>query len=342
MLVVAEQNVRYLTGFTGDSSVLLISRDRTLLISDGRYSTQLAAECPGLEVHVRPIEQVLFDAVGEVIAKFGASRVGFEPSKLTVARYETIRGHAPAVELVGVAGRVEALRAIKDDEEVETIRRAIRQAERAFALLRAGIRPEDTEKDLADALDGHLRRCGASAAAFAPIVAVGERAALPHAQPTPDASVEDADFLLVDWGAATGGYKSDLTRVVVTGKVTPKFEEVYRVVLEAQQRGIAALRPGATAGEVDAAARSVIEAAGYGRFFNHGLGHGFGLEIHEGPFFRRGGSVVAQAGMVVTIEPGIYLPEWGGIRIEDDILITPDGPEVLTSVPRSLADVVLR
>ena len=342
MLVVAEPNVRYLTGFTGDSTALLISRERTLLISDGRYTTQLAEECPGFDVHIRPVEQLLFDAVGEVVSKFGASRVGFEPSKLTVARYDTISGHAPGVELVGIAGRVETLRSIKDEVEIVEIRRAIGQAERGFAMLHASIRPDDSEKDLADALENYLRHCGASAAAFAPIVAVGPRAALPHAHPTPGAYVRDADFLLVDWGASSGAYKSDLTRVILTGKVTPKFAEVYQVVFEAQRRGIEALRPGVTAGEVDAAARSVIEEAGYGRFFNHGLGHGFGLEIHENPFFRKGNSVLLRAGMVVTVEPGIYLPEWGGIRIEDDVLITPDGPEVLTSIPKSLDEIVRR
>ena len=341
LLVVAEQNVRYLTGFTGDASALLVSRDRALLISDGRFVAQLAAECPGLEVHVRPVEQLLFDAVGEVVAGFGARRVGFEPAKLSVARFETIRQRAGGVELVGVAGRVEALRSIKDEAEVAAIRRAIGQAERGYAMLRAGLRPGDSEKDLADRLDGYLRHCGADGAAFAPIVAVGARAALPHAHPTAEARVRDADFVLVDWGATFGGYKSDLTRVMVTGKVTTEFATIYRAVLTAQEAAIAALRPGITAGEVDAVARSSIEAAGHGRAFNHGLGHGFGLEIHENPFFRRDNPVRLQAGMVVTIEPGIYLPEWGGVRIEDDVLITPDGPEVLTRVPKALDAIVV-
>ena len=342
ILIVAAQNVGYLTGFTGDASALLISKDRTLMISDGRFTTQVAEECPGLEVHIRPVEQLLFDAIGQVVSRFGATRVGFEPAKLSVAQFETIKEKAPKVELVGVAGRVEGLRAIKDKAEVQTIRQAIRQAERAFEMLRAAMNPDDSEKDLADALEGYMRRCGASGAAFTPIVAVGARAALPHAHPTLEARVRDADFVLVDWGAATGGYKSDLTRVVVTGKVTSKFEKVYRTVLEAQTRGIEALRPGATAGEVDASARSVIEAAGYGRFFNHGLGHGFGLEIHENPFFRRDNPLPLKPGMVVTIEPGIYLPDWGGVRIEDDVLITPDGPEVLTRAPRAFDTVTLR
>ena len=183
ILIASGQNVHYLTGFTGDASVLLVSKDRTLLISDGRFSTQLADECPDLEVHVRPVEQLLFEAVGEVVNSFAAARVGFEPAKLTVAQFEKIREKAPTIELVGVAGRVEGLRSIKDKSEVEAIRSAIRQAERGFAMLRAALNPDDSEKDLADALEGYLRRCGASAAAFDPIVAVGGAGGLASCPP---------------------------------------------------------------------------------------------------------------------------------------------------------------
>lgn len=342
VLIVSEPNVRYLTGFTGEASALLVGRNRSLLVSDGRFATQIEQECPGLEAHIRPVGQLLFDGLGEVIAKLAAGRVGYEPSALSVAHFETLKEKAKTVQWVSIPGRVEALRAVKDRGEVEEIRRAVNQAERAFAMLRAGLSEGDSEKDAADALEGYLRKCGATSAAFPPIVAAGPRAALPHARPTDEARIGDSDFVLIDWGASAGPYKSDLTRVVVTGKVTPKFEEVYRTVLAAQERGIAALKPGATAGEVNAAARSVIEAAGFGGSFTHGLGHGIGLEIHENPFFRRENSARLKAGMVVTIEPGIYLPEWGGIRIEDDVLITPDGPEVLTRVPKSLDSVSLR
>jgi Xaa-Pro aminopeptidase len=342
LLVTSEPNVQYLTGFTGEASALLVGKDRSLLVSDGRFSTQLQQECPGLDVHIRPVGQPLYEGLGEVVDKFGARRVGFEPSALSVSSFETLKDKAKAVEWVGVAGKVEALRSVKDRGEVEAIRRAIGQAERAFGMLRASLDQGDSEKDASDALEGFLRRCGATSAAFPPIVAVGTRAALPHARPSGGSKVGDSDFVLVDWGASAGPYKSDLTRVLVTGKVTPKFEKVYRTVLAAQERGIAGLRPGATAGDVDAAARSVIEEAGLGRFFTHGLGHGLGLEIHENPFLRRGNPAKLKAGMVVTIEPGVYLPDWGGIRIEDDVLVTPDGPEVLTSVPRSLDAVFLR
>jgi Xaa-Pro aminopeptidase len=203
-------------------------------------------------------------------------------------------------------------------------------------MLRAGLRREESEKDVADALENYLRRCGATAASFPPIVAAGVRSALPHARPLAEAQIGEADFVLVDWGATGRPYKSDLTRVVVTGKVTPKFERIYRTVLAAQQRGIAAIRPGVMARDVDAEARSVIEEAGFGRFFRHGLGHGLGMDIHEAPRLHTHCDDRLEPGMVVTVEPGIYLPDWGGIRIEDDVLVTAEGCEVLSHVPKSV------
>ncbi len=225
---------------------------------------------------------------------------------------------------------------MKDAFEIEEIRGAIRCAERAFTMVRAGLRSDDTERDVADALESSMRRCGATASSFPPIVAVGTRAALPHARPTRTMRLRDADFVLLDWGASGEPYKSDLTRVLVTGKVTAKFEAVYRTVLAAQERAIAAIRPGAKAHDVDAEARSVIEEAGFGGFFDHGLGHGLGMEIHEAPRIRKGSQDVLEAGNVITVEPGIYLPDWGGIRIEDDVLVTNDGCEVLSGIPKSL------
>jgi Xaa-Pro aminopeptidase len=335
LLVASVTNVRYLTGFTGDASTLLLTGARALVISDGRYTTQLQQECPDLEIHIRPIGQPMAAGVAEVAGKLGIGRLAFEASAVSVAEFETLQQQLTA-ELVGVQGRVEALRWIKDRAEVAALRAAIDGAERAFAMLRAGLRADESEKDAADALEGYLRRCGASAASFPPIVAVGPRAALPHARPSPATRIGQADFVLIDWGADGLGYKSDLTRVLVTGKVSAKFEEVYRTVLAAQGRGIAAVRPGVRARDVDAEARSVIEDAGFGPFFSHGLGHGLGLDLHEAPLLRRESEAILQPGMVVTIEPGIYLPDWGGVRIEDDVLVTPDGREVLSRVPKSL------
>ncbi len=341
LLITNPTNVRYLTGFTGDDAVLIVTRDRAILISDGRFTTQIQQECRDLDARIRVIGQTPIDMVAEVVEKLGIRRLAFEAVALSVADLETLRGKLPTVATLGVSDRVETLRAIKDKDEIAAIREAIGFAERAFAMLRAGLRFGESEKDVADTLEGYLRRCGATTASFPPIVAVGQRAALPHARPTAETRIGDADFVLIDWGATGQPYKSDLTRVLVTGKVTPKFEKIYRTVLTAQSRGIAAIRPGVLAQDVDAEARSVIEEAGFGRFFEHGLGHGLGMDIHEAPRLRKGAEVVLRPGMVITIEPGIYLPDWGGIRIEDDILVTPDGCEVLTHVPRALETVLV-
>jgi Xaa-Pro aminopeptidase len=338
-LVSAPTNVRYLTGFTGDSSVLLVSLERDILVSDGRFTTQIAQECPGLEAYIRPSSQELTGAIAHVAGRMGVRRLAFEATRCTVAEYEAIRDAVPSLAMTGVRGWVEALRRVKDDEEIAAIRSAVHCAERAFVMLRAGLRTGDSEKDVADTLEDYLRHCGATASSFPVIVAVGARAALPHARPTSTTRIGDDDFVLIDWGASGEPYKSDLTRVLVTGKVTSTFETIYRTVLAAQERAISAIRPGAKAQEIDSQARSVIEEAGFGAFFDHGLGHGLGMDIHEDPRLRRESPDLLEAGNVVTVEPGIYRPDWGGIRIEDDVLVTPDGCEVLSHISKSLESV---
>jgi Xaa-Pro aminopeptidase len=338
-LVSSPTNVRYLTGFTGDSSVLLMTTERDIIVSDGRFTTQLAQECPGLETSIRPPGCELLQSIAQVIELNDVRRLAFEATTCTVAEYEWIRGAIPSTSMLGVKGWVEALRRVKDEEEIAKIREAVHCAERAFTMARAGLRIGDREKDVADALEAYLRRCGATGSSFPPIVAVGVRAALPHARPTTTARVGDDDFVLIDWGASGEPYKSDLTRVLVTGKVTSTFETIYRTVLAAQERAISAIRPGAKAQDIDAEARSVIEEAGFGAFFDHGLGHGLGMDIHEAPRLRKESPDLLEPGNVVTVEPGIYLPDWGGIRIEDDVLVTPDGCEVLSRVAKSLDSV---
>jgi Xaa-Pro aminopeptidase len=339
LLVSSVTNVSYLTGFSGDDSTFLLTPKRAIVISDGRYTTQLEEECEGLEIHIRPVGQPMTDGVAEVVGKLGMKHLALEADTATLADFETLRDKMPTVELKGVKGYVEALRMIKDAGEVEATREAVEYAERAFAMMRAGLRAVDTEKSIADDLESFMRRCGAASASFPPIIAVGPHAALPHFRPTADTRIGDADFVLIDWGATGRIYKSDLTRVLVTGKVTSKFEKVYRAVLAAQERGISAIRPGVKTRDVDAEARSVIVEAGFGRFFDHGLGHGLGMDIHEAPRLRQESEVTLEPGMIVTVEPGIYLPGWGGVRIEDDVLVTPDGHEVLTHVPKSLEEV---
>ncbi len=341
LLVSSATNVAYLTGFTGDSSVLLLCGDRDLIISDGRFTTQIEQECSGLEAYIRPNTQTLNQAIAQAAGSLGVHRLAFEAAILSVADFQFLRAAMTHVNLVPTTERVELLRQTKDEQEIAAIREAIAFAENAFQMLRPELRIGATEKEVADLLEANLRRCGATAASFPPIVAVGLRAALPHARPTETARIGDDDFVLLDWGATGRPYKSDLTRVVVTGKVTREFESIYQTVLLAQERAIAAIHPGVRAHDVDAEARSVIEQAGFGRFFDHGVGHGLGMDIHESPRLRKQSETILQPGMVVTVEPGVYLPDWGGIRIEDDVLVTPEGYEVLTHLPRTLDSVRL-
>jgi Xaa-Pro aminopeptidase len=340
-LVSSPTNVRYLTGFTGDSSVLVFGRDREIIVSDGRFTTQLAQECPELEAHIRPTGVELAHEIGRVVKGLGWRRLAFEAMSYSVAECQSLSTAMSGVDLGGVAGWVEGLRRVKDRFEIEEIRAAVRFAERAFTMVRAGLRREETEKDVADALEAALRRCGATGSSFTPVVAVGLRAALPHARPTRTTKLADSDFVLCDWGASGEPYKSDLTRVLVTGKVTAKFDAIYRTVLAAQERAISAIRPGAKADDIDAEARTVIDEAGFGGFFDHGLGHGIGMEIHEAPRIRKGSADVLEVGNVITVEPGIYLPDWGGVRIEDDVLVTDDGCEVLSRVPKSIDSILV-
>lgn len=349
LLITNPVNVTYLTGFSGDSSYLILTRQRELLVSDGRYTTQLAEECPGLPLHIRPPGQPLPDATAQVLQHLGLCNVGIESGHLTVAELRSIGDQATSIQWKGERDRVERLRMIKDSGEIEEIRHAIAVAEKAFAMFRAMLRGRDSEKDLADAMEMYVRRAGGQCTSFPTIVACGERAALPHAPPT-ERKVDETNLVLVDWGAVGRHYRSDLTRVLLpartvsSGTIPPrngeqieaKLREVYSVVLRAQERAVATVRAGVTSGEVDAAARGVISDAGYGEYFTHSTGHGIGLQVHEAPLLRPGSAVVLQAGMVVTIEPGIYLPGWGGVRIEDDVLVTEDGCAVLTHVPRDL------
>jgi Xaa-Pro aminopeptidase len=341
LLVSGESNLGYLTGFSGDASTLLITRERAIVISDGRYTLQLEQECPEIERQIRPIGQPMSEGVGELLAKLGSRRVGIESDETTVAEFQALQKSSASVEFVPTRGKVEALRMVKDDGEIAAIREAVRIAELAFLDLRAILRPGLTEKAAADALESLLRAHGATSASFPPIVATGRRAALPHARPSQDQRIESDSLVLIDWGASGRPYKSDLTRVLTTGKVSREFETAYTTVLEAQRRAIAAIRPGVEARAIDEAARSVIDDAGFGPCFNHSVGHGIGRDVHEAPILRNVTQTPLEPGMVVTVEPGVYFPEWGGIRIEDDVLVTESGCEVLSTLPRSLDSMAL-
>ncbi|MBM83839.1 MAG: aminopeptidase [Planctomycetaceae bacterium] len=334
LLVTSENNVTYLTGFSGDSSYLIIGPNITLMISDTRYTTQIEEECSGVDVYIRTARDQMADVVGKLAKKAGIRKLGFESHIVTVKLRDSIDKELKATELVPTSDLVEELRSIKDSYEIAETRLAVRYAERGFETLRSNLRRDLTELQVAHDLEHSMRTFGAERAGFDPIVAVGNRAALPHARPGKD-TIGSSDFVLVDWGAeTTSNYRSDLTRVLVTGRVLPKLRKIYEVVLLAQKRAIAAIRPGAECVKVDEIARSTIADAGYGKKFGHGVGHSIGLQIHEFPRFSPISDEVLKPGMILTVEPGIYFPGWGGVRIEDDVLVTRDGHEVLSTVPK--------
>ena len=339
ILLTHPPDLAYLTNFTGEDSVGLITERDFFLVSDFRYQEQADQEAGWLKTTIR--EGKMSDALVKVIADSGAQRVGFEANFTTFGQVDAIdRGikevkSAKAVELVPLQDVMVNIRKVKDDHEIDLIRKSVGVAEEAFEAIRSELKAGQTENYLAGLLVFELRSRGASGSSFPVIVAGGANSSLPHYRPT-EALVQRDQPLLIDWGAVYKGYSSDLTRTMLVGRVSSKIKQVYKAVYDAQQAAIKFLRPGVTTTQADAVARDVIERAGFGKEFGHGLGHGIGREIHELPSMRKtGGEEELRPGMVVTVEPGIYVPGEGGVRIEDDVLITHSGCEVLSTLDRT-------
>ncbi|MDY6913016.1 MAG: aminopeptidase P family protein [Planctomycetota bacterium] len=347
MLISRPEDVGYLTGFTGGDGLLLMgggagrSAGWAVLITDGRYEEQAGAECDGVEIHIR--SGSVAAAVAEALKGRGVRRLGCQADDMTIRFRRTLASTVGEKRLKPVCDVIAPLRRVKDAGEIAAISRAVRVAERAFRQLIAGGKSAligRTERRVAAELEYRMRLAGSDGAAFQTIVAAGPNSSLPHHRPGAR-KIRRGECVLLDFGAVVGGYCSDLTRVVFTGKIPPKLVEIYELVRRAQAAGIAAIRPGATCRSVDAAAREVIAAAGYGDRFLHGVGHGIGRQVHEAPAMGRTGRLRLRAGEVVTVEPGLYLPGFGGVRIEDNILVTPRGRRRLSSLPRKLAAVTL-
>ncbi len=337
MLVTDEKNVRYLSGFTGDSSYLLVQPSGTTILSDGRYETQIASECGSLARVIRPPGQLLSDLTASVLNDLGGKRVGIESDQMSLASYRSLAEQCAAVELVETSGVVERQRMIKDEEEILITKQAIRIAERAFESLVPMLNESWSERAIAHELEAKMRFLGAEGCSFAPIVAAGAAGALPHYHPT-GAIIGDATSLLIDWGAFYRGYASDLTRTLHRETVSDDFRRSYLAVLNAQLAAIDAIGPGVAAKEVDAVARGVLESEGMGDAFKHGLGHGTGLQIHESPRMSSISDETLASGMIITVEPGVYFEGDFGIRIEDDVLVTDTGHEVLSRLPKGLEE----
>jgi Xaa-Pro aminopeptidase len=322
-------NVRYLVGFDSSNAALVVEPERVRLFSDFRYA-ELGRSIQGVEFV--ETKRSLYAALAELLE----GGHGFEADDLTYGKWETLS--AGGLELVPRRGLVEALRAVKDESELDAVRRAAAVTSEAYARFAEETFVGRTERDLAWRMDELFHELGAEGPAFETIVAAGPNGARPHSRPS-DREVGPGEAVVVDSGARLGGYCSDCTRTFATGPLPERLQEAYAVCLEAQLAGLEAVRVGATGVEADAAARRVIEEAGFGEAFGHGLGHGVGVDVHEAPRLARESSDTLVAGNVVTVEPGIYLEGLGGIRIEDLVIVGEDAPEVLTGFTKDLLSV---
>ncbi|MGI6118986.1 MAG: M24 family metallopeptidase [Desulfosporosinus sp.] len=330
-VVIRPENGRYLSGFTGGEATLYITAGKAFLMTDFRYLEQARSETSGFEII--KTGQDHFASLAEIGQQ--AQRVGFEGDFITYVGYRKLKNALPQAELLSLPELVSDLRAVKDQTEFELLRKAVMIADDAFANVLRLLEIGQTEEEIGINLEFFMRRAGASGGSFPFIVASGVRSALPHGTSS-SKQIQLGEFLTMDFGAIYQGYCSDITRTVFLGEPADKHREVYALVLAAQQAGIAAVAPERTGKEVDAAARKIIKEAGYGDYFGHGLGHSVGLAVHEEPNLNMREERRLKPGMVMTVEPGIYIPGWGGVRIEDIVLVTDNGCEVLTKAPKEL------
>ncbi len=341
LLVTRLVNVRYLTGFTGSAAVLLVAPDEMLFVSDGRYADQATAQiaAAGADARVAIAPTVTGQRDLVTAAAGGIGRLGLEADDVTWAAQRSYAGEwFPDAQLVPTEGLVEALRVVKDDGEVARIEAAAAIADAALGAVRPRMLDGPTEADFGLELDTEIRRLGAEGTSFETIVAAGPNGAMPHHRPGHRA-IAEGDLVVVDFGAVVDGYCSDMTRTVVVGDPSPTQRRMLEVVTASQAAGVAAVAPGVAATAVDGACRSMISEAGWGEAFVHGTGHGVGLEIHEAPRVGTTSTATLAAGHVVTVEPGVYLPAHGGVRVEDTVVVTTEGCRPLTLAPK---DPVLR
>lgn len=327
-LLIGMDNIYYLSGFRGSEGSLLITRGDVLLITDFRYITHAQETTQGIKiVETRGSKNILKD----VCETYGLRKIGFDSLHASYFVYRKWSETMPDVELVPLDNVIEEIRKNKDPDEIDAIVRAVDVATRAFTEVFNGIRPGQTEREVANNLDYTMRRLGAQYPSFPTIVASGPRAALPHAEPT-DRVIQKGDMIIIDFGAHVNGYCSDETCTISVGDVNGILRDIYEIVKDAKKQALDAIKPGMLIKELDGVVRGYIEKAGYGEFYRHGTGHGVGIAVHEAPAINSGAEGSFEEGMVVTIEPGIYIPNLGGVRLEDMVLITAGSPRVLTRI----------
>lgn len=333
VLITKRENYMYMSGFTGTSAVLFITESKAVLLTDFRYVEQAAVQAPEYEVI-----QFMGSFAGELnslIEKEGIKKLSFEDNHLTFAEYGEYREKIKVSEFEPLGKVVEELRRVKDESEIARIKKAVRIADDVFTHILDFIKPGVAEVELAAEMEYFMKRQGAVGPSFETIVASGKRASMPHGVAS-EKKLETGDVITMDYGALYNGYCSDITRTVFLGKPDEELERIYKIVLDAQLKGIAAVRRDLTGKEVDSVARTAIADAGFGDHFGHGLGHGVGLEIHEEPTVSLRGNIALKDGMVVTVEPGIYVSGLGGVRIEDMVVVNGESPDILTTAPKEM------
>ncbi len=333
ILVTSSYNRRYITGFTGTAGVVLITKKEARLITDFRYVDQANEQAVNFEIIHH--KATLLEEISNQLNELGVKKLGFEKLHVSYGQFEEFKTNFTNTTLVPVSGMIEKLRLIKDEREIKILKEAAKIADAAFDHIIKYIKPGLTELAVANELEFFMRKHGASCSSFDIIVASGIRSALPHGVASKKV-IKKGELVTLDFGAYYQGYCSDITRTVAVGKPTKELEQIYQTVLEAQLRGMNGIKPGMTGKEADALTRDYITAQGYGEYFGHSTGHGLGMEVHEEPRLSLQSTTVLQPGMIVTVEPGIYISGVGGTRIEDDIVITETGNETLTHSPKQL------
>lgn len=340
LLVTNAVDIRYLTGFAGDDSWAIVpaTGKKVHVLTDFRFQEQVQREAPQVIMTLR--SGPMADALGKLHEKLGIDTLAVQSEHLTVSQHKSLKKKLGKKHIEPIDDGLLKQRAVKSPDEIKAIRAALAIQQQAFVDLRDVLKPGETERQIAASLEFLMRSAGADGPSFPTIIAADANASLPHAVPG-DRKLKASGSVLIDFGARAGGYCSDLTRVVGLGSMPAKIKEIYKVVLEAQLAAIAAIKPGAKLRDIDAAARNVIVKAGYGPQFGHSTGHGIGLDIHEQPTLSARSEGSLEPGHVVTVEPGIYLPGVGGVRIEDDVLVTAKGHEVLSDLPKSLESAII-
>lgn len=335
VMITKAENRRYITGFTGSSGIVVISRERQVLVTDFRYLEQAASQTTGFEIVDGTADMI--GKVKEIVAELKIQTLGFEAMGMTYFDYMEYHKQISTVSQMTPLpqGIVEELRLYKDEDEIALMKKAAEIADAGFSHIITFIEPGMTELDIALELEYFMKKLGSEKNAFEFIIASGPRSSLPHGVAT-NRVIQSGEFVKMDYGAVYKGYASDITRTVVVGEPTDKMREIYDIVKKAQQAVLDQIKAGMTTAETDLIARDIITEAGYGANFGHGLGHGLGLEVHENPRVSFRDPNMLKEGMVVTVEPGIYIPQWGGVRIEDDVVVTKEGCRILTSATKEL------